>query len=40
MYDCVLINNIQGAFIATDYIINKRKQQPGYMHSAYSISNF
>ena len=40
MYDCVRINNIQGAFIATDYIINKRKQQPGYMHSAYSISNF
>lgn len=39
-YDCVLINNTQGAFIATDYIINKRKQQPGYLHSAYSISNF
>lgn len=39
-YDCVLINNIQGAFVATNYIINKRKQQPGYMHSAYSISNF
>ena len=39
-YDCVLINNIQGAFIATDYLINKKKKQPGYMHSAYSISNF
>lgn len=39
-YDCVLINNIQGAFVATDYLINRRKQQPGYLRSAYSISNF
>lgn len=39
-YDSVLINNIQGAFIATDYLIGKRKQQPGYLHSSYSISNF
>lgn len=39
-YDCVLINNIQGAFIATDYLINRRKHQPGYLHSAYPISNF
>ncbi len=39
-YDYVLINNNQGAFLATDYLITKRKQQPGYMHSAYSISNF
>lgn len=39
-YDSVLINNIQGAFIATDYLISKKKKQPGYLHSSYSISNF
>ncbi|MGN0999190.1 MAG: LacI family DNA-binding transcriptional regulator [Faecousia sp.] len=38
--DCVLINNIQGAFLATNYLIQKRKQQPGYLRSAYSIGNF
>ncbi len=38
--DCVLINNIQGAFLATDHLINTTKCQPGYLHSAYSISNF
>ena len=36
----VLINNIQGAYIATDYLIRKRKTQPGYLHSSYSINNF
>ena len=39
-YDCILIDNIQGAFVATDYLINKRKQQSGYLRSAYAISNF
>lgn len=39
-YDCVLINNTQGAFLATDHLISKRKQQPGYLRSAYPISNF
>lgn len=39
-YDAVLINNIQGAFIATDYLIKKCRMQPGYLHSSYSISNF
>lgn len=38
--DCVLINNIQGAFTATNYLISKRNQQPGYLRSAYSIGNF
>ncbi len=38
--DCVLINNVQGAFLATDYLISRQKKQPGYLHSAYSISNF
>lgn len=39
-YDCILINNTQGAFVATDYLIMKRRAQPGYLHSAYSINNF
>jgi Transcriptional regulators len=38
--DYVLINNVQGAFLATNYMINMRNQQPGYLRSAYSISNF
>jgi len=38
--DCVLINNIQGAFTATNYLIGKRKTQPGYLRSAYDIGNF
>ncbi len=37
---CVLINNIQGAYVATDYLIHQRNQQPGYLASAYRISNF
>ena len=39
-HDCVLINNIQGAYLATDYLIRKRKKQPGYLRSSYSIGNF
>ncbi len=39
-YNYILINNKQGAFSATNYLINKRKVQPGYLRSAYSISNF
>lgn len=35
-----LINNVQGAFIATNYIIRKKKQQPGHLKSAYDIGNF
>lgn len=38
--DSVLINNIQGAYSATDYLIRKRHTQPGYLHSSYSINNF
>jgi len=38
--DCILINNVQGAFLATNYIISKRKQQPGYLRSSYAIGNF
>lgn len=39
-YDCVLINNIQGAFLATTHLISKCHAQPGYLCSSYSISNF
>ena len=39
-YDCVLINNVQGAFMATDYLISRTKKQPGYLHSSYHIGNF
>lgn len=38
--DCVLINNIQGAYNATKHLINKAKTQPGYLSSSYSINNF
>lgn len=39
-YNYVLINNIQGAFLATNYLISKRRAQPGYLCSSYQISNF
>lgn len=38
--DCVLINNVQGAYLATNYLISRRKQQPGYLRSSYPINNF
>ena len=38
--DSVLINNVQGAFNATNYLIQKRHVQPGDLHSSYPISNF
>lgn len=36
----VLINNSQGAYIATDYLISLKHSQPGYLKSAYRIPNF
>jgi LacI family transcriptional regulator len=39
-YDCVLINNIQGAFKATDYLIRCGHKHVGYLHSSIDISNF
>ena len=36
----VLINNLQGAYIAANYLIAKRKCQPGYLRSSYAIGNF
>lgn len=38
--DCVLINNIRGAYTATDHLIRRRHTQPGYLHSSYPINNF
>jgi len=36
----VLINNVQGAYFATDYLISLRNSQPGYLQSTYTIPNF
>ncbi len=38
--DSVLINNIRGAYTATEALVRRYKTQPGYLHSAYSINNF
>jgi len=40
--DCssVLINNFQGAYIATNYLISRSGKQPGYLCSSYKINNF
>ena len=36
----VLINNVQGAYLATDYLISLLNTQPGYLQSSYPIPNF
>ncbi|MBE5889341.1 MAG: LacI family transcriptional regulator [Lachnospiraceae bacterium] len=40
--DCtsVLINNAQGAYLATDYLISRFHTTPGHIKSSYSIPNF
>lgn len=38
--DTVLINNVQGAYLATKYLIENGFDQVGYLHSSYSIGNF
>jgi LacI family transcriptional regulator len=38
--DCVLINNVQGAYLATSHLIKNCKKQPGYLKSSYKINNF
>lgn len=38
--DCVMINNTQGAYIATRYLLRKCKGKPGYLRSSCPISNF
>lgn len=40
--DCssVLINNVQGAYLATNYLIDRCQSQPGHLCSSYRIENF
>lgn len=38
--DCVQINNIHGAFMATQYLIQRTHKTPGYLKSSYPIHNF
>lgn len=40
--DCssVLINNTQGAYLATNYLIDRCRKQPGHLRSSYKIENF
>lgn len=38
--DSVLINNVQGAYLATNYLIEKGIEDIGYLRSSYSIGNF
>lgn len=39
-FNFILINNVQGAYMATEHLIKKRRTQPGYLRSDYWISNF
>ena len=39
-YDCIVINNDQGAYCATDYLAKMGHRKIGYLHSSVSISNF
>lgn len=36
----VLINNAQGAYLATNYLIDRCGKQPGHLCSSYKIGNF
>lgn len=36
----VVINNTQGAYLATNFLINHIGKQPGHMQSSYKIENF
>lgn len=36
----IVINNRQGAYLATDYLIGLTNSQPGYLKSSYPIYNF
>lgn len=38
--NCITINNLQGAYMATRHLIQKTNCQPGYLRSSYQISNF
>lgn len=36
----VVINNVEGAFMATSFLIKKYRCNPGYLHSSFDILNF
>ena len=36
----VIINNSQGAYLATNYLIDRLGKQPGHLCSSYKIENF
>lgn len=36
----ILINNVQGAYLATSYLIDRCGKQPGHLRSSYRIENF
>ena len=36
----VLINNRQGAYLATSYLISRRLKQPGHLQSSFPLGNF
>ncbi|HHV11347.1 MAG TPA: LacI family transcriptional regulator [Clostridiales bacterium] len=38
--DCILINNTEGAYNATNLLIKRRRAQPGYLQSSCRIYNF
>lgn len=39
-YDCIVINNEQGAYIATKHLIAMGHKDIGYLHSSIEINNF
>lgn len=38
--DFVLMNNVEGAYQATRFLIKKRQAQPGHLQSSYNMFNF
>jgi len=36
----IITNNMQGAYLATNYLIRKKRQQPGYLRSSYRCTSF
>ena len=38
--DSVIMNNVQGAFLATNYLIRRCHSQPGYLKSTYRFNGF
>lgn len=38
--NCVKVNNIQGAYLATEYLIRKYNCQPGYLQSSLRLYNY